>query len=97
MGRPGPSIRKQRWRERQRRGVVVADVEVSAATLDFLIGTHWLREPDATDPAAIGSAISQCSKTPPGADSCPRVDSMNCKHVACSCCVHTFTELWFAE
>ena len=57
LGRPGPSIRKQRWRERQRRGVVVADVEVSAATLDFLIGTHWLREPDATDPAAIGSAI----------------------------------------
>jgi hypothetical protein len=35
----------------------MADVEVSAHTLDFLIGTHWLREPDATDPAAIGSAI----------------------------------------
>jgi hypothetical protein len=32
-------------------------VEVSADTLDFLVATRWLRDDDATNPAAIGSAI----------------------------------------
>jgi hypothetical protein len=52
------TARKARWRDRQRRGVVVAQVEVSAVGLDFLIATHWLAESDATDPVAIGRAIS---------------------------------------
>ena len=50
--------RKARWRERQRRGVLVAQVEVSAVGLDLLIATHWLAEVDAGNPAAIGRAIS---------------------------------------
>src|SRR5262245_52309715 len=52
------SIRKARWRERQRRGVIVAAVEVSAVGLELLIATHWLAEADAADPVAIGRAIS---------------------------------------
>jgi hypothetical protein len=53
------STRKARWRDRQRRGVVVAQaVEVSAVGLDFLIATYWLREEDAADPVEIGRAIS---------------------------------------
>ena len=49
LGRPGPSIRKQRWRDRQRRGVMVVPVEISASTLDFIVETHWLRDDDAAN------------------------------------------------
>ena len=56
--RPRASSRKQRWCERQRRGVIVANVEVSASTLDFIIATRWLCDDDAADSAAIGAAIS---------------------------------------
>jgi hypothetical protein len=51
--------RKARWRDRQRRGVIVArGVEVSAVGLDFLISTRWLAEHDARDLDAIGRAIT---------------------------------------
>jgi hypothetical protein len=53
------AARKGRWRDRQRRGVVVArGVEVSAVGLDFLIATRWLPEHDARDLDAIGRAIT---------------------------------------
>jgi hypothetical protein len=65
--RHDPSARKARWRNRQRRGVTVVPVDISASTLDFLIATHWLRD-DAVESVAIGDAMGRCSKTPRGAN-----------------------------
>lgn len=59
LARPPATVRKARYRDRQRRGVVCPlGIEVSAIGLDFLVSTQWLREEDATDPREIGRAIT---------------------------------------
>jgi len=51
--------RKERYRDRQRRGVVCPrGIEVSAVGIDFLIATRWLREEDAADLLEIGRAVT---------------------------------------
>jgi hypothetical protein len=58
VARGAAARRKARYRARQRRGILCARVEVSSYGVHFLIATRWLLERDATDLAAIGSAIS---------------------------------------
>lgn len=51
------AVRKARYRERQRRGVMCVRVEVSALGLELLVRTRWLAEVEAADLDAIGRAI----------------------------------------
>ena len=49
--------RQRRYRERKRRGLVLAHAEVPDRIVDALVGQGLLREDQATDPRAIGKAL----------------------------------------
>jgi hypothetical protein len=51
-------LRHKRARERRRRGVMCAIIEVDAQVLDFLIKAGWVKE-DGCDAKSVGAGVTQ--------------------------------------
>lgn len=59
QGPRGPSERMRRLRNRQRRGAIVAPVEVSTDVIEVLLELRWLSDDASDDRRGIGGAIAR--------------------------------------
>ena len=51
-------LKRRRYRQRQKLGIIVAPVEVDEQLLNLLINNGWLREEDSSDRPSVGYAIA---------------------------------------